>query len=76
MSEFNLSGKTIQRGEFWGAEIILTTPDGKQTKIESGLICKTDTEAAALLQHNMDRLLSEFRKDGTEVIFKNGVALQ
>lgn len=66
--EFTLSGKTAEGPDGkWGAEIVLSTPDGKETKINSGFVYKTDADAGNNLKANIDRIVASFEKEGAKV---------
>lgn len=77
-TEFTLNGgvEENEKTGMWRAEICLRTPDGKQTIIESGFIYRTKSSAEANLDTNMNLILKEFQKEGTEIVSRNGVAFQ
>lgn len=72
--EFTLNGGVEEENGFWQAEILLKTPDGKQTKLESGFIYRTKDEAEEAMKLNLNRILSDFTTNHeVEVLAKNGV---
>lgn len=73
MKDFTLNGAIEESNGKWCAEIVLTTPDGKQSRLNSGYEFNSKDEAADNLRFNMDRILAEFSKNGVEVIARDGV---
>lgn len=73
MKEFTIKGGVESAGDKWRAEIVLTTPDGRVTRIESGNIYATEQEAVDNLEFNIDRILRDFNARGVEVLTRNGV---
>lgn len=72
--EFNiLGGVGKNKSGLWQAKIYLVTPDGKETALKSGFIYRNRKEAEVALQINLDRILTEFKKDGVEILSKDGV---
>jgi hypothetical protein len=78
VSEFNLSGgvEECEKTAMWRAEVCLKTPDGKQTTLDSGFIYQTKASAEASLDFNMNRILQELKKNGVEILSRNGLEFQ
>ncbi len=74
--EFDLSGETFPLEQGFGAAITLSTPDGRKTRIESKTPFATESEASAAMEDTLAGVLAEFKKDGVEVISRNGVPYQ
>lgn len=73
MSEFTLNGGFEKVGDKFKAIVLLRTPDGRETKLESEPIYASEGEAMAATETKLDEVLTLFRKDGVEVLSRNGV---
>lgn len=62
--------------DLWRCEIVLRTPDGAETRLTSEYEYLSEAQADGNLRHKLDEILAQFRKDGVEVIAKNGVPCQ
>jgi hypothetical protein len=74
--EFTLNGGIQELNGLWRVEVLLKTPNGKATTLDSGFVYTSQPEAENALQKKMDEILSSFVEQGVEVLSKNGVLHQ
>lgn len=74
--EFSVKGGVAQQKGVWCGEVALHTPDGKITKLNSGFIYSTEAQAVAAMEEKLKEVLDELKKDGTEIVARNGVSIQ
>jgi hypothetical protein len=73
---FTLNGGVEQKDFKWNAVVSCHTPDGKITKLESGYIYFTQKEAEFAMEQKLNDCLDVFKKDGVEVLARNGITQQ
>lgn len=66
--KFSLSGTTKKQNNKWSCKIILETPDGEKTFLQSDYAYKTDDEALMAMKNKMDEVLALFGKENIEVV--------
>jgi hypothetical protein len=68
MSDFSINGKTLGKDGKWGAEITLSTPDGRETTTSSGYKLDTEEEARLVMESRINELLEDLKEDGVEIV--------
>lgn len=70
MSNFSLSGITLEKDGMWGCKITLQTPDGNFTTMESDYVFSTSDEAETNLRSTLNKLIETYEDDHDVKVLK------
>lgn len=74
-----LTGSLSRKKDLWCADIVYTSPNGKETTISSGYIFESEDEAKHSLDINLNMILDKVQNQlglSTEMLISDGTMLQ